>query len=89
MNDKELREAIEDILFDWIESEVSFTNNVIASRILFLIKEKYVRLSDDQSLPENKKANPDDREDIVAYGAYNSSQYDMLKAGWRKVELDA
>ena len=38
-----------------------------------------------QDLPENSEPNPpDDREEIIAYQAYNSAQQDMLKAGFVK-----
>jgi len=52
------------------------------SHILTLIKEAgYVKLADDQSLPE-KPFYPDK-------SIYCETQQDMLKAGWRKVELNA
>ena len=48
----------------------------------------YVKLADDQSLPINPWK-PSGSLDIQArYFEYSKSQQDMLKAGWRKVELD-
>jgi len=76
---------------DWIE-------HALIDPILALIKEEgYVKLSDDQTLPENPKARA--RLGSVDYHEYNGSfvntytvykqaQQDMLKAGFRRVEID-
>jgi len=68
-----------------------------ADQILAFIKKAgYVRLADDQSLPENPYAKGNVRSvggtmvigyDPISGGVYQEAQDDMLKAGFRRVEL--
>lgn len=62
----------------------NYCNNCFADQIRTLIKEDYVKLSEDQSLPKN----PFNYEDECReYTSYSEGQHAMLKVNFRKVEL--
>ena len=52
------------------------------------VTDKVVYLSKDQSLPDNAFLNPSCPEEDGSEVAYEEAQQDMLKQGWRKVELE-
>jgi len=75
-----------------------YCNYCFANRILAIIKEAgYVKLSDDQSLPENPYdkqieqagSEPATEEDvyIMAFNGFERGILAMLRAGFRRVEL--
>ncbi len=88
MTEKELKENLFGVLFPYSNMERVAGNELVA-QILTLIKEAgYVKLADDQTLPEIP-VNFYDYQDVADYRA---GQYFMLKVVdgkvWRKVELE-
>ena len=79
---KPLVEKIATSLIEYLGDGYEQPSLDLAGGILGLIKEAgYVKLADDQNLP------------VIPRGSYSNADYlrgqsDMLKAGWRKVELE-
>ncbi len=84
MTQDELREKIAGIVSNPISPDYKK-----ADRILVLVKEAglfarkgYVKLVEDQTLPADEDGG------YFSRPAYSKAQQDMLKAGWRRVEVD-
>ena len=85
-----VRQLVWNILNDWVESK--YGRDKALSQIhgiyLTLIKQaNYVRLADDQSLPENPYSPPLSKTEESWSAVVVATHRAMLKAGFRKVEL--